>query len=480
MRWRAAFVVTVTLCALRTVSGQDIRITGVTWAQSIDLRPLRRDSVRASATTGTGETRRGPQGQLVNCVEGDTFCGFLTSRERETTRPLLQDLSVAAWGLGQGISLHAHGRVREALGASSASWPRLNDRFDVLDAYLELDRPRARVRLGRQWSLGGLGAYSFDGGAVTALSDTFPVPNGSGTVDVLDFPFSGSSSAGLHSYGSTNGYFGSRSSGRGEYDVTGSFHIQNSFTNSGPAAINAIFNFFITPGQLSLDIGAAFTGASFAEAGLTFDLKRDGGSIWGSSAMLRGDAGGTTFSSTGTNLYAGGGTYYSINGLFQSIDLGVVNANQTITIDYELDTYAKGNSTSGADRVVPATSYFVPDQWIEQTCGGYEDAFAFVGDGECIPGPPVFVPGHIVEVPSYTVFGTPSGSTAQSGDPFDIVGFFFDDQNGIKRGFLDLNSSIGSSAQPIPEPTSLALMLAALGIFGWNQGRKRALMQDTA
>ena len=173
---------------------------------------------------------------------------------------------------------------------------------------------------------------------------------------------------------------------------------------------------------------------------------------------------------------------YNANGLFQSIDLGSVAAGETITIDYELDTYAKGNSTSGADRVVPETSYFVPDQWIEQTCNGYETAagtFAFGGDGECIPGPPVFVPGHIVVVPSYTVFGTPSGSTAQSGDPFDIVGFFFDDQ-GTRRGFLDLNSSIGRSAQPVPEPTSLALMLAALGIFGWNQGRKRALMQDTA
>ena len=323
-------------------------------------------------------------------------------------------------------------------------------------------------------SMQATGSYSLDGNPVTSFVDTYPVPNGSGTVDVLEFPYNYPSYAGLHSYGSTTGNFGSRSSGTGVYDVTGSFRIQETFTNTSGTAQNAIFNFFITPGQLSLDIGAALTGSSFVTAGLSFDLKRNGSSVWGSSATLTGNSGGTTFSSTGTNLYAGGGNYYSINGVFQSIDMGVVNAGDSINIDYELKTFASGNSTSGDDRVVGETSYYVPDQWIEQNCyGGYE-TFANGYGENCIPGPPVFVPGHTVIVPGYTVFGNPSGSTAQSGDPFDL-GFYTYDDNGITRG-MTYTYGIGRSAQPgnaVPEPSSLALMLAGLGIFGWNQRRKR-------
>ena len=146
---------------------QDIRITGVTWVQSIDLRPLRRDSVLASATTGTGTIRRTADGRRVLCQEGDTWCGFLSSGERESTRPFLQDLGIAAWGLGEGISFHAQARFRDALGSTGTAWPRVNDKFDVLQAYLELDRSRVRVRAGRLWSVGGLGAYGYDGGAVT-------------------------------------------------------------------------------------------------------------------------------------------------------------------------------------------------------------------------------------------------------------------------------------------------------------------------
>lgn len=146
---------------------QDIRITGASWVQSIDLRPLRRDSVLRSATVADGSARRAADGQYVSCLDGGVYCTFLRSGERETTRPLMHDLSVAAWGIGEGISFHAHGRLRESLGGKSeVSWPRLNDRFDLIDAYLEVDRNAGRLRLGRQWSLGALGAYNYDGGSL--------------------------------------------------------------------------------------------------------------------------------------------------------------------------------------------------------------------------------------------------------------------------------------------------------------------------
>lgn len=155
--------------SVATADAQSVRITGASWAQSIDLRPLRRDSVLRSSATPDGTAFRGPDGQVVACPEQGAWCSYLRSAARETTRPLLHDVSVAAWGLGQGISFHAHGRMRESIGrASEVSWPRVGDRFDLIDAYLEVDRARGRLRVGRQWSFGALGAYNYDGVAVAS------------------------------------------------------------------------------------------------------------------------------------------------------------------------------------------------------------------------------------------------------------------------------------------------------------------------
>ncbi len=70
---------------------------------------------------------------------------------------------------------------------------------------------------------------------------------------MIDFPYAGSttSSAVLHSYGSTSGDFGSRSSGFGVYQVNGGFKLVESITNSSAVAQSATFSFAITPGLLS-------------------------------------------------------------------------------------------------------------------------------------------------------------------------------------------------------------------------------------
>ena len=320
------------------------------------------------------------------------------------------------------------------------------------------------------------GSYKLDGSAVTNLSDTYPLPNGSGFVDVLSFPYSNvnGSSAGLHSYGSTTGNFGSRSSGNGIYDVTGSFRINETITNGSGTSQNAVFNFFITPGQVSLDVGSPLGAGQFLTSGLSFNLLANGNSVFNSSATLLANATGTTASFLGTNLYQGGGNYYGVNGGFYSVNLGVLAAGQSLDLSYSLDTFARGNSAATVDRVVDATSYWVPDQWIEQRCYGYGgDGETFVALVEgCVPGTPVFIPGHTVEVPGYTVFARAGGSTAQSGDPFDVGFFTFVDNQGILRGDT-FAFGIGNSAQPeLPEPGSLALLLAGLGILGWTARRK--------
>lgn len=162
---QALLIVGATLVAgVRPATAQGGRVTGSTWFQTVDLRPLRRDSVPFGATVqGADGSRRTSSGQRVSCTEGEPWCGFLTSGPRTVARPLLHDVAIAAWGLGRGVSLHANLRARDDLGESGASWPRIEDRFDALEAYVEVDRERGRLRAGRQWVMNALGATNFDG-----------------------------------------------------------------------------------------------------------------------------------------------------------------------------------------------------------------------------------------------------------------------------------------------------------------------------
>ncbi|MCC6928781.1 MAG: hypothetical protein IT359_07300 [Gemmatimonadaceae bacterium] len=164
--WTRCLVAVVALSGpFGEVAAQGVRITGATWVQSIDLRPWREDSLPASDVPGEGTTRTTADGKLVQCPVDASFCYYNTSGIRERTTPLLQDLTFAAWGLGRGISAHAHVRARSSLGGADL-WPRMGDRFDALDAYVEIDRPSGRARLGRVWAYSGLGTYNFDGGSL--------------------------------------------------------------------------------------------------------------------------------------------------------------------------------------------------------------------------------------------------------------------------------------------------------------------------
>ncbi|MFN8574841.1 MAG: hypothetical protein U0132_22495, partial [Gemmatimonadaceae bacterium] len=102
-------------------------------------------------------------GHPVQCTGATGYCRLLTSGDRVTASPLLQDLELSGWGLGEGISVHAHVRGRETLGSNALPWPRVNDHFDALDAYVNIERTSYRARLGRQWTSGALGVYNFDG-----------------------------------------------------------------------------------------------------------------------------------------------------------------------------------------------------------------------------------------------------------------------------------------------------------------------------
>ncbi|MGH7689460.1 MAG: hypothetical protein ACREN3_07645, partial [Gemmatimonadaceae bacterium] len=156
------------LALLATVAAgahaQGVVVQGSSWAQYLEMRPLLADSVAfASTDSATSITRRTAAGVLTTCVAGDAYCYFYRSAPRAALTAMMQDLDVTAWGLGQGLSVHAQLRGRDAVGDGRNLWPQATQTFSVLSAYVELDRPTVSAKLGRQWEQSGLGMFNFDG-----------------------------------------------------------------------------------------------------------------------------------------------------------------------------------------------------------------------------------------------------------------------------------------------------------------------------
>jgi PEP-CTERM motif len=314
-------------------------------------------------------------------------------------------------------------------------------------------------------SLGGLGLVNTNQSRIN--------PSGFAKVDQYYDLNSGSNRGNIHTFGSTLGNFGSLSYGSGVYDVSGAFKIVMTIANTTSVAQAAKFDFHITPGPLSNYIASPLTGSDFLTSGVVFDIKRNGSTIWGSSGTLSSTAAGTTFAATGaTDLYVGAGTYYRIPGVDKSIDLGVIDAGQSIELSYEIDSFARGSSVRGADRIIPETSYVVPGQWIEP-CRNAGYGYGIV----CNENERTYVPEHTVIVPAQIIRADVSGSSSGSGDPFDIdlKGQLVIDAN-TKRSWDPVGFSVNLSpvAAPIPEPSTYALMFAGLGLMGWVARRRRS------
>ena len=105
------------------LGAQGFRISGTTTVDYVDVQPLVMDSVLASSTSDSGLLRTTPDGIIVECVGADAYCRYYRSANRVSTGPLMQDLELSGWGLGTGISVYAHGRVRTSIGSASEIWP---------------------------------------------------------------------------------------------------------------------------------------------------------------------------------------------------------------------------------------------------------------------------------------------------------------------------------------------------------------------
>ena len=167
-RVRAARVVACTFWLLAgsvlagSIQAQGFRITGLTLANYVELRPVAEDSIADSLTVGTGFARQSAAGP-VTCLPGHSQCYFYRSLESNHTIPLTQDIEATGWGLGQGVSVYAHLRGHANGGGESALWTREDDHFNALAAYVEIDRALWTARAGRQWLTSQLGLNNFDG-----------------------------------------------------------------------------------------------------------------------------------------------------------------------------------------------------------------------------------------------------------------------------------------------------------------------------
>lgn len=141
---------------------QGVRGWVATTVQAVGLRGFGVDTLPfADALPGPGGSYT-VDGRAVACVV-ELFCTRYRAEAPHLTWVGTQDVSLTAWGLGvTGLSATTYMRVRARHG-DGLVWPRSDDRFDALLAYLQWVRGPVRVRAGRQEVRTGLGFPAFDG-----------------------------------------------------------------------------------------------------------------------------------------------------------------------------------------------------------------------------------------------------------------------------------------------------------------------------
>lgn len=164
-RWASAAALMSLGLAPGVVAAQGVRGHLTTTARYIQMRPIRADSIAFSEATLRPDGTYEYQGRRVQCV-ADAMCVFYTALPVQHAVTFTQDATATAWGLGvQGLSATVSLRARADLGGEF-QWPRIDDPFDAMLAYVELNRDRYRVRLGRMRTAGGLGFSGYDGASL--------------------------------------------------------------------------------------------------------------------------------------------------------------------------------------------------------------------------------------------------------------------------------------------------------------------------
>lgn len=239
----------------------------------------------------------------------------------------------------------------------------------------------------------------------------------------------GASIVSTFAHANDTGSFGTSVFGTGLFDARAEFSYSRSITNTSTLAQSASFSFYIYSGSVEAD-GADADG-EYARSSVSFLIRLDGSTAWSSSASVDLTAGAYNNSFTGIDIYEESTQGYSITGGRYTVDLGVLQPNQTVLLSYDMFTTGASNAAG---------------TWIDDGSSGY----GYGGYGG-------YGYGGFLEGAGY--------AAARSADPFDInwgpgnVGAFDP---------IDVNFTA-----VVPEPETYAMMLMALGVLGAAARRRR-------
>lgn len=270
--------------------------------------------------------------------------------------------------------------------------------------------------------------YALDGAAEAdaMAEDSFAPPATGG--DYYGTKYGSGSSVFFHTYGFTSSptYFGARASGEGlDFYAKTSALYSGTYTNTTGSAVALNFSFNLDGGEVAL------WGTGNGSANLRLQIRRNG------SVVSQGDTlitqVGATVSCSESDIGALGAwascaavdsnSVWGAGGAY-SVDMGLVAAGETITIDYDIVSTVSGQYIDGAQSSGSCNNY-----------GGY----ARMAEG-----------GEVVEQP-YVLCVNFNG-IARSGDPFN------GNEPSVNADFL-----LTAEAVDLPEPGSLALLAAAGG-----------------
>lgn len=146
------------------VNGQGFNGRARTYISYMNLQDLVLDSVPEGTVEGVGSQRTLADGTRVSC--GEEYCQYYRSGSGFDVAPVLQDIELNAWSGITGLRAYAHVRVRKPLG-DRIVWPRSDQAFEALAAYIDFTRGPLRLQAGRIWDTNPLGFFNVDGGSVS-------------------------------------------------------------------------------------------------------------------------------------------------------------------------------------------------------------------------------------------------------------------------------------------------------------------------
>lgn len=185
-----------------------------------------------------------------------------------------------------------------------------------------------------------------------------------------------------HSIGRSNGSFYNTAYGDASFSSEGKVSQLYTVTNDQQDEQRINFDFQVLWGGISANCGGFYGEDGFfgidselpydndclendyALAGYSAQILLEGATVWSSAAEIRTDANGTTGSSSGVDLYAGGYTvgdssYYWGQQDF-SLDLGSLASGGSFQLEYIIDVYAEG-SLADSDFIYASAQFGDPN-----------------------------------------------------------------------------------------------------------------------